>query len=237
MGSKVKIGVCGFPASKKRVFESLDVVEVQQTFYSPPSLNTLKGWRDSAPYGFEFTVKAWQVITHPSTSPTYRRLKSVLIKGREDETGGFRWTSVVKDAYREIVMCCEMLEASYLLFQTPASFKPVDENIERMINFFKKVDRKNLKFVWEPRGNWDQKLLRSISDECSVIIGGDPLKGAFLYGTPLYIRLHGREGYRYRYTDSDFDELIEFIGKRRAYVLFNNVYMLEDAISFRRRLE
>lgn len=237
MRRNIKVGVCGFPASRKKIFDNVDVVEVQQTFYEPPSVQTLKKWRDSAPQTFEFTVKAWQIITHPSTSPTYRRLKGDIIKGREEEAGEFKWTQLVREAYEETVKCCEVLEAKFLLFQTPPSFKPTDENIKRVINFFENVDRKNLKFVWEPRGNWDEEVLRTISRRCNVIIGGDPLQGAFLYGSPLYIRLHGRKGYRYKFTEDDFDEIMDFIGNRSAYLLFNNIYMLEDAILFKRRLE
>ncbi|MHC1610664.1 MAG: DUF72 domain-containing protein [Candidatus Methanospirareceae archaeon] len=39
-------------------------------------------WRLRAPKEFEFTVKAWQLITHEPTSPTYRkaRLGSSLLK-------------------------------------------------------------------------------------------------------------------------------------------------------------
>src|SRR6185503_19103411 len=45
------------------------VVEVQQTFYDPPPIGTLEKWRRQAPAGFEFTMKAWQVITHLGESP------------------------------------------------------------------------------------------------------------------------------------------------------------------------
>jgi uncharacterized protein YecE (DUF72 family) len=51
------------------------VVEVQQTFHDPPPLATLQRWRVEAPADFEFTPKAWQVITHLGTSRTCRRLR------------------------------------------------------------------------------------------------------------------------------------------------------------------
>jgi len=54
------------------------VVEVQQTFYQIPRIATGKRWREEAPPDFEFTMKAWQLITHEPSSPTYRRLRTVI---------------------------------------------------------------------------------------------------------------------------------------------------------------
>jgi uncharacterized protein YecE (DUF72 family) len=46
------------------------LVEVQHTFYEPPKESLLAQWREKAPTRFEFTIKAWQVVTHESGSPT-----------------------------------------------------------------------------------------------------------------------------------------------------------------------
>src|ERR671929_9964 len=53
------------------------VVEVQQTFYEPPRDATLLRWRRQAPLRFEFTLKAWQLVTHEASSPTYLRLHGI----------------------------------------------------------------------------------------------------------------------------------------------------------------
>ncbi len=47
-------------------------------FYEPPRDGTMRRWRAQAPIDFEFTIKAWQLITHDALSPTYRRLRSPL---------------------------------------------------------------------------------------------------------------------------------------------------------------
>ena len=72
----MRIGLCGWTINAARYFELFDTLEVQQTFYEPPSRVTMDRWREQAPAGFVFTIKAWQVITHRSTSNTYRRLRS-----------------------------------------------------------------------------------------------------------------------------------------------------------------
>ena len=74
----MKIGCCGWPLPKERYAEHFGVAEVQQTFYEPPRLATLEKWRALVPADFEFTLKAWQLITHTCKSPTFRRLKTKL---------------------------------------------------------------------------------------------------------------------------------------------------------------
>jgi uncharacterized protein YecE (DUF72 family) len=69
----MKLGMCGFTIGAAAYYRQFPVVEVQQTFYDPPPMATIEKWRAQAPADFEFTMKAWQVITHFGTSSTYRR--------------------------------------------------------------------------------------------------------------------------------------------------------------------
>lgn len=66
--SAPRVGLCGFTINAAEYFATFDTLEVQQTFYEPPSKLTMTRWREQAPAGFVFTIKAWQVITHRSTS-------------------------------------------------------------------------------------------------------------------------------------------------------------------------
>jgi len=59
----------------------------------------------------------------------------------------------------------------------------------------------------------------------------DPFRAESLYGRPRYYRLHGRDGYRYRYTDTDLQTLAGRCAGE-VYVLFNNIAMWEDARRF-----
>ncbi|MDQ6760661.1 MAG: DUF72 domain-containing protein, partial [Acidobacteriota bacterium] len=52
-------------------------------------------WREAAPAGFQFFVKAWQLITHTPASPTYRRLKTPIQPSDRDLLGSFRPTEQV----------------------------------------------------------------------------------------------------------------------------------------------
>jgi len=54
------------PASKMLAYyvERFSTVEINATFYRMPSVKTLTAWRDAAPDGFTFVLKAPQRITH-----------------------------------------------------------------------------------------------------------------------------------------------------------------------------
>lgn len=93
------VGCCGFPASLEKYFQTLKLVEVQKTFYRPPMPSTATKWRESAPEEFEFTVKAWQLITHPPESPTYKKA-NLVIKNRENY-GFFKPTKEVFEAWKK----------------------------------------------------------------------------------------------------------------------------------------
>jgi len=41
-------------------------VEINSTFYRPPSAEMAKGWAERTPPGFVFAVKVWQKFTHPT---------------------------------------------------------------------------------------------------------------------------------------------------------------------------
>ena len=100
--------------------EMLKCVEIQHTFYQPPQIKTLEKWRAEMPEAFEFTLKAWQLITHESTSPTYKRLKKKLTEKEADDAGFFKPTDIVKEGLEVTLACAEALKARTILFQCPA---------------------------------------------------------------------------------------------------------------------
>ena len=105
MPHSLRIGCCGSPLSLLRYAEEFSVAEVQQTFYHPPGLRTLEKWRSTVPAGFEFALKAWQLITHEASSPTYRRLREELSPQQRREAGAFRQNPTVMYAWRRTLEC------------------------------------------------------------------------------------------------------------------------------------
>lgn len=233
MKNKIKIGTCGFRGNKIEYSRLLTCVEIQHTFYQPPQIKTLERWRAEMPEDFEFAVKAWQLITHEAKSPTYKRLKKKLTGQEKEEAGYFKPTAIVREAWETTLACAEALRAKTILFQCPASFKPYRYNIANLEKFFSSIERGKLDFGWEPRGEWDDKIVKEICERHDLRHVVDPFKKQTVTPGKCYYRLHGVTGWRYKYEEDELRELTSLLpGNERSYVFFNNIEMTEDALRF-----
>ncbi len=197
-----------------------DLVEVNSTFYRLPQVKTAARWFElarAANSEFEFTVKVNQEITHRDRFRSERSLA----------------------AYERTVEIADALHAGILLFQTPASFRPTPENIDRLRAFFTMVDRHGRRFAFEPRG-WDDTTVRAVLD-LDLIHVADPFSQLPLTSGTVYLRLHGsppgKRMYRYNYTAADLHRLAGMISSLVAdevYILFNNDHMYENALVYKK---
>jgi uncharacterized protein YecE (DUF72 family) len=211
------------------------LVEIQQTFYEPPRDGTMRRWCALAPAEFEFTVKAWQLVTHDASSPTYRRLRSPLAAADHAVVGGFRTSSVVLRAWERTLECAAVLRATAILLQCPASFRPTEENVGRLRTFFATVERPS-DVRWEPRGPWPAEVVATLCGDLKLVHVVDPFVATTVTPEQTYFRLHGISGARHVYTDAELERLAELLPagqERPAYVLFNNLPRVGDARRFR----
>ena len=210
------------------------VVEIQQTFYQPPEDDTLRRWRGDAPAGFEFTLKAWQLITHARTSSTYRRLRRPLTASERDGLGAFRSTPIVDEGWRRTVECAQILSATAILFQSPASFRPTDTHIENLQTFFGRIERpKGIRLMWEPRGFWPEQQVARLCAALALVHVVDPFVSDAQTYSPTYFRLHGVTGSRHTYSDDELRWLMTRIpAEGDVYVMFNNLPRVGDAKRF-----
>jgi uncharacterized protein YecE (DUF72 family) len=228
--------------ARGKYFARFRVTEVQQTFYQPPQVKTLETWRAEAPADFEFTLKAWQLITHSPTSPTYRRLNKPVAPGTGSRYGRFQLTDEVVSGWEATVACTRALQARFVLFQCPASFTPSPENVSNLRAFFTHIrnDRAGLILGFEPRGDWPVPLIRELTTELNLVYVVDPFVNEPIEQGPLrYLRLHGLPGtnYKYTYTDGELSRLLGWCDAEETYVMFNNVPMVQDAERFIRLLD
>jgi len=205
----------------KKYYESFRLVELNHTFYAYPQTSTVAGWREKAPQGFEFTVKAHQDITHK-----------------------FRFElGLSLPAFETMKQICQTLKAHILLIQTPGSLRP--DKLRDAEEFLSKIKRNNLVLVWETRGPaWDAPEVREKLAErleaLNVVHVTDPFKALPVYTEKLaYFRLHGlgKQLYYYQYTDDELKQLRRLLQPferdgKEVYVLFNNLAMFDDAIRF-----
>jgi uncharacterized protein YecE (DUF72 family) len=227
----IRTGLCGFTIGAAAYFETFDVLEVQQTFYEPPSKLTMDRWRAQAPEGFIFTIKAWQLITHRASSTTYRRLKSEVNK---EEVGAFQLNPTTLHGWKVTRDCARLLRAKAILFQCPASFKPTGENIANMRRFFAEIGpMKGVDYLWEPRGAWPDDVVLGLCRELQLVHAVDPFVRPSLTPELLYWRLHGIGSAYAAYTDEQLRQLHAWLPRDgEGYVMFNNIPRVGDARKF-----
>ncbi len=235
----IKVGLCGFTIRTDRYSERFPVVEVQQTFYQPPTDTVIRGWRERMPPGFEFTLKAWQLVTHTGGSPTYRRLKRELTPAERDGVGAFQDTPIVAEGWRATLHAAELLAATGILLQCPASFRPTPPNLDRLDAFLRRAELPTgVRMLFEPRGPaWHAPAaLTALADLCAahdVVHVVDPLVSTTVTSGVTYFRLHGIGSFHHVYTDAELARVAAMIRPDdETYVMFNNIPRAGDAERF-----
>ena len=80
--ASLRVGVCGFPEAREKLFRDFSVIEVQRTFYQPPRPATAARRRADAPHALVFALKAWRVVAHEETV----KVACAYFLGLTDET-------------------------------------------------------------------------------------------------------------------------------------------------------
>jgi uncharacterized protein YecE (DUF72 family) len=233
----IGIGLCGFTMAFEDYVREYRLVEVQQTFYEPPRSGTMRRWRALAPSDFEFTIKAWQLVTHDASSPTYRRLRSPLSDVDRAAVGGFRTSPTVLRAWERTLECAAILRATAILLQCPTSFRPTEGNIDLLRTFLGTVERpSDVRILWEPRGSWPAEVVAALCRDLGLVHVVDPFVSTTVTPEQIYLRLHGITGARHVYTEAELEQLADMLPvtpDQPTYVLFNNLPRVEDARRFR----
>jgi len=233
----IKVGCCGFAEARAKYFKKFDLVEIQQTLYQVPSAKTAAQWRREARAGFEFTMKAWQLITFPPASPTYEKLKHPPQSRKLKNYGSFQLTSEVLEAWEQTEEVARALGARVIVFESPESFIPEKTNIDNLTKFFGSIERGAYRMVWEARGRWPEDLVVSLCRDLDLTYSIDPFVRPPFDGPIRYFKLHGKGGDDDSYTDNELMALRRLLDKGpEAYVLFNNQNMLADAGRMRRMI-
>jgi uncharacterized protein YecE (DUF72 family) len=236
--AECRVGCCGWSEAQGRYVADFPTIELQSTFYQPPANAVADRWKAIAPAGFRYCLKAWQLITHTPSSPTYRKLKSPVSEQERELYGSFRPTEQVWLAWERTREIARILDAEVVVFQCPKSFLPTNENVRNLSQFFREIERDGRALAWEPRGeDWTTERVRKICAAHDLIHCVDPFEARPAYGERLYWRLHGIGGYRYRYSDEDLAELARKLSEYSGwagphYVQFNNIYSKDDALRF-----
>lgn len=250
----IKVGTCGYGfynpregwkeeyESKLQAYSDVfETGEINRTFYKLPMVKTARRWRREAFDTFEFTMKAWQALTHPTNSPTWRKHKDKLTEKQEENFGYLRPNQEVVDAWEETKKRAEALEAEVCVLQTSAGFDCSEKNEENMRELLGIIDRDNIEIAWEPRGNWKEnpERIKGICDDLNLVHIVDLMRREPVSDHRIaYIRLHGLNpdeyDYDYDYSDEELEELASKLkglaGSHDAvYCMFNNYEMYANA--------
>jgi uncharacterized protein YecE (DUF72 family) len=236
------VGCTGFapyhPA--EQYFSELSGVELQQTFVNLPTQKALRRLRDRAPAGFTFVIRAWQLVTHEPTSPSYRQLPRGM-KVAPGEAGHFRQTPTVREAAEKTLEAADLLAAAAVLFETPPSFTPTLAHRRDIAGFFESLDRRH-RMIWNPQGLWSPAEVLSICRDLDLVPCWDPFADPSSAGDlppdagPVYLRLPGLGGASY--SDAQLDWLAaQLPGLEPACCVFGAVSLFSEAVRLQRLLE
>jgi len=229
------VGCCGWNGARSRYFRQFQTIELQGTFYQPPAVELAAKWKQEAPEGFRFCLKAWQLITHAASSPTYQRLKTPLSERSRQAVGGFQPTEEVWRAWEVTLGIARALDAAVIVLQCPASFRPTEPNLRNLEAFLRRAGGCQHQLAWEPRGDWPRDVLRDLCTRWGLIHCVDPFVSESVTAGVRYFRLHGGAGYRHQYSDDELRDLRSRVptdSQHEAYLMFNNMFMKDDAARF-----
>lgn len=220
-----------------------NTVEINTSFYRPPSPSMARAWAGKASGGFEFSVKAWQKFTHARKIGEDVKREEMWEAPAQQDVGLFR---------QSIGPLAESGKLGVLLFQYPPGFHFSKENAERLIwtvrafrDYPKAVELRHRS--WSDRDRRTKGLLAEFGANWVLI--DEPKFGSSIrqefepVGDIFYLRLHGRnrqkwwqheeawERYDYLYSPDEIGGLAQELKSmvdqrgerlRRAFVFFNN---------------
>ena len=228
-----------------------NAVELNSSFYRPPSPRAAQGWATRVPDGFRFTAKLWQKFTHP--------------KMFEEATG--KPASVRAEDFEEFAAGLEPLAAAGklgpLLAQFPPSFKPDEGSLDYLIDLVRRFQQAGFRLAVElrhrdwtdpDRGESRPPVQTLLEDEgVAWVMIDEPKFRTSIRDVPLtsrvgYFRFHGRnyaqwwrhdspeDRYDYLYPAPEQQELAGEVREVAAraeetYVFYNNHYRAKAVVN------
>jgi uncharacterized protein YecE (DUF72 family) len=205
-----------------------DTVEINNTFYRLPEASTFAAWRQRAPAGFLFAVKASRFLTH-------------MKKLKDPADPLDRFFSRARELGRSL---------GPVLYQLPPRW-PV--NLERLEGFLRALPARRRHAIEFRDPSWYTDAVFRLLEAHRVALCLHDMPGSrsprLDVGPFVYIRFHGTAKYSGRYGDEAIDDWAGWLAQRAepgraVYAYFNNdvgghaprdAVRLREAIARRRR--
>ncbi|RLG70313.1 MAG: DUF72 domain-containing protein, partial [Candidatus Iainarchaeum archaeon] len=192
----------------KEYCKHFNTVEINASFYHFPTEKTAKGWLKRAPKEFIYTVKANKAITHIKKFKGTRRL--------------------IKNFYKVVNVLKENNQLGCVLFQLPPSLHysktKLKEILQQLNPEFKNVIEFRHASWWNKEVYDEMKKHDAIF---CIVSATEKIPADYVYTSKkaAYFRFHGREWYRYSYSEEELKQYAEEMKKCKAkevYAYFNN---------------
>jgi uncharacterized protein YecE (DUF72 family) len=199
----------------KAYSEVFNFVEVNYTFYEYPDTRTVERWRRTVPDNFTFAVRCHQDLTHRIGLKPVDEAYYVLSR---------------------MVTYCGILDAPFLVLETPAKYIMNQETVDRARDFLSSSNLRGIRLVWEVRAPVTAMVVDLLRD-FNVIQSVDLSRETpSVESDVVYSRLFGKGKHNiYQFTDDDLlavDKEIESISPCIAALSYHGVRMNSDAARY-----
>ncbi|HEV7666300.1 MAG TPA: DUF72 domain-containing protein [Chloroflexota bacterium] len=218
-----------------------NTVEINSSFYRPPSAHAAKAWATKVPEDFRFTVKLWQKFTHPKM---FEAATGQSWQVQDEDFGVFA---------EGIAPLAEAGKLGPLLAQFPTSFRPDAPTVEYLEDLIRRMRGAGFPLAVELRHReWTEgdetAAIRALMEQEHVawVMIDEPRFKTSIRHVPLtsetaYFRFHGRnyaqwwkhgeseDRYNYLYTPDEQHHLAEDVREvavktAETYAFYNNHY-------------
>jgi len=234
--------------------EHFDTVEVNSSFYHPPTPQTTQKWVERTPSGFEFSMKLFQKFTHPAMFEQRKGAREAATAADVDQ---FR-------AALDPLRTHGRLGA--LLAQFPPSFKAEEASVDYLQWLLRAFAEYRVAVELRHR-SWSDAIastLTLLNEHQAAWVQIDEPKFRFSIAQNYlpnitgfyYLRLHGRNAtqwwthehaedrYNYLYSDRELDPFVDIAGAvkslvKKMYLYTNNHFSgkaVANAIMLKQRL-
>jgi uncharacterized protein YecE (DUF72 family) len=218
-----------------------NTVEINSSFYRPPSQYAARAWATKVPDDFRFTAKLWQKFTHPKM---FEAATGQAAHMQDEDFGVFA---------EGIGPLAEAGKLGPLLAQFPTSFRPDPATLEYLEDLIRRMRGAGFPLAVELRHReWTEgdetAAIRALMEEQGVawVMIDEPRFKTSIRHVPLtsnvaYFRFHGRnyktwwrhgeseDRYNYLYTPDEQRHIAQDVGEiagktSETYAFYNNHY-------------
>ena len=200
----------------KAYSELFNFVEVNYTFYEYPQSRLVESWRRTVSADFIFSVRCHQDLTHRV---------------------GFVPTNQANEIFLQMQQYCKILNSSFLVLETPATYSINKENEKDLQDFFSSLSLGGLRLVWEYRAPINQTVI-DLMQNFGIIQCVDLSKQKPCFNLDItYSRLFGKGRHNiYQFTDDELKEInqkAEQTNSKTVVLSYHGAKMNTDAARFK----